>query len=402
MATEFREQYQLGKELHETLNFQVEAVHRLHDDENIYDKPLSGFAAGIKKVQKVIQDQRQHLKFQHAASKARRLPTYDRRRIAFIANSIDSFSNKFFGLPHYQVDFLRDEFLVAVPIHLGVPVPILRPYVGQPIQNNFNLNYSVDPYAYQLTTVTCIEGGGTNRNHNKLVQVVYETVKESGIRCVAAGCGTGSPKQIFNRAIPTQLPQYSADDKRCLDSIIPDMVIYASDLNDEGRDLIVDMKTLSPSASYEHNKSEFAYAVRGRQDLVNREYYAAAARMDERHHATPAGVRGPYTEVLKNFGDDGRVLGAVTGFFGEVSADVEKIAELAARQLAKKHAEFYRCTEKHAKALSLEKIRRRWDHTMKKSWARLVLDRLNSYVKIGGGEGGSGEGSSGVWEVGED
>ena len=53
-------------------------------------------------------------------------------------------------------------------------------------------------------------------------------------------------------------------DKRCLDSIIPDMAIYASDLNDEGRDLIVDMKTLSPSASYEHNKSEFAYAVRGR------------------------------------------------------------------------------------------------------------------------------------------
>jgi hypothetical protein len=274
--------------------------------------------------------------------------------------------------------------------------------VGQPIQNNFNLNYSVDPYAYQLTTVTCIEGGGTNRNHNKLVQVVYETLKESGIRNVAAGCSTGSPKQIFNRAIPTQLPQYSADDKRCLDSIIPDMVIYASDLNDEGRDLIVDMKTLSPSASYEHNKSEFAYAVRGRQDLVNREYYAAAARMDERHHATPAGVRGPYTEVLKNFGDDGRVLGAVTGFFGEVSADVEKIAELAARQLAKKHAEFYRCTEKHAKALSLEKIRRRWGHTMKKSWARLVLDRLNSYVKVGGGEESRGEGSSGVGEVGED
>ena len=95
MATEFREQYQLGKELHETLNLQVEAVHRVHDDENIYVKPLSGFAAGIKKIQKVIQDQRQHLKFLHAASRARRLPTYDRRRIAFIANSIDSFSNKF-------------------------------------------------------------------------------------------------------------------------------------------------------------------------------------------------------------------------------------------------------------------------------------------------------------------
>jgi hypothetical protein len=180
------------------------------------------------------------------------------------------------------------------------------------------------------------------------------------------------------------------------------MVIYASDLNDEGRDLVVDMKTLSPSAVYELNKSEFAYAVRGRQDLVNREYYAAAARLDERHHATPVGGRGPYTEVLKNFGEDGRVLGAVTGFFWEVSADVEKIAELAARQLAKKHAEFYRCTEKHAKALSLEKIRRRWGHTMKKSWARLVLDRLNSYVKVGGGEESRGEGSSGVGEVGED
>ena len=39
---------------------------------------------------------------------------------------------------------------------------------------------------------------------------------------------------------------------------------------------------------------------------------------------------------------------------------------------------------------------------MTKSWARLVLDRLKSYVKVGGGEESRGEGASGVGEVGED
>ena len=67
-------------------------------------------------------------------------------------------------------------------------------------------------------------------------------------------------------------------------------------------------------------------------------------------------------------------MGAVTGFFGEVSSDVDKIGDLISTQLAIKHQKYFRCAESHAIAISKEKIRRLWGHTMKKSWSRLVKE----------------------------
>jgi hypothetical protein len=265
---------------------------------------------------------------------------------------------------------------------MGIPVPLLKNYIGQPIRNNHNFNYTVDPHAYQLTLVTCIEGGGTTRNHNRLVQVVQHSLKEAGIRHLVAGAGTISPKSIFNRAIPAEVP-LSQEDKKSLDSIIPDMIIFASDIEGMQRDLIVDAKTLAPSAEYERNRTEFAYAVNQRQKEVNQEYYAAAAKLDRKHHDTPQGSDGPYASILQNHGEEGRVMGAVTGFFGEVSSDIDKIGDLISTQLAIKHQKYFRCAESHAIAISKEKIRRLWGHTMKKSWSRLVLDRLNNFVKLG-------------------
>jgi hypothetical protein len=265
---------------------------------------------------------------------------------------------------------------------MGIPVPLLKNYIGQTIRKNHNFNYTVDPHAYQLTLVTCIEGGGTTRNHNRLVQVVQHSLKEAGIRHLVAGAGTISPKSIFNRAIPAEVP-LSQEDKKSLDSIIPDMIIFASDIEGMQRDLIVDAKTLAPSAEYERNRTEFAYAVNQRQKEVNQEYYAAAAKLDRKHHDTPQGSDGPYASILQNHGEEGRVMGAVTGFFGEVSSDIDKIGDLISTQLAIKHQKYFRCTESHAIAISKEKIRRLWGHTMKKSWSRLVLDRLNNFVKLG-------------------
>ena len=72
-------------------------------------------------------------------------------------------------------------------------------------------------------------------------------------------------------------------------------------------------------------------------------------------------------------------------FFGDVSSDIDKIGNLISTQLAIKHQKYFRCAESHheAIAISKEKIRRLWGHTMKKSWSRLVLDRLNNFVKLG-------------------
>ena len=118
------------------------------------------------------------------------------------------------------------------------------------------------------------------------------------------------------------------------------MIIFASDIEGMQRDLIVDAKTLAPSAEYERNRTEFAYAVNQRQKVVNQEYYAAA-KLDRKHHDTPQESDGTYASILQNHGEEGRVMGAVTGFFGEVSSDIDKIGDLISTQLAKKHQHIF-------------------------------------------------------------
>jgi hypothetical protein len=66
-------------------------------------------------------------------------PTYpvtDPRRMAFYANSKDSFSKSFLsGLPVPNIYFTHTQWRTTVALRLGIPIPALRAHVGKHIQS---------------------------------------------------------------------------------------------------------------------------------------------------------------------------------------------------------------------------------------------------------------------------
>jgi hypothetical protein len=127
--------------------------------------------------------------------------------------------------------------------------------------------------------------------------------------------------------------------------------------------------------------TEFGVVADRRQRDVNTEYFNNARKLDRQQHSTPVGTKGPHEQVILNSG--GRVLGFVSGAFGEASSDIHSIRDVVAQQTAHFHVEFFHCPEKTAVAMFKEMTNRKWGHTMARSWARLLLDRLGEYVGQG-------------------
>ena len=156
-----------------------------------------------------------------------------------------------------------------------------------------------------------------------------------------------------------------------------------------GSSWICDTKTIAPGIRYMNSSTEFAVTAERRQHEVNTEYLNNSRKLDRQQHNTPVGTRGPHEQVILNNG--GRVLGFISGAFGEVSSDIHSIRDVVAQEVAHFHREFFHCNEKTAIAMFREITNRKWSHTMARSWARLLLDRLREYVGQGrrgrGGEG---------------
>ena len=110
------------------------------------------------------------------------------------------------------------------------------------------------------------------------------------------------------------------------------------------------------------------------------DYHKTAARLDQRLHNTPADTRGPFAEVLAEYGKEGRVVGPVVGFFGEASTDLGNLRDRAATELARRHVEFHRCTVGQGFNLHQHMINRKWGHVIARGWSQLILDRLRDLV----------------------
>ena len=85
---------------------------------------------------------------------------------------------------------------------------------------------------------------------------------------------------------------------------------------------------------------------------------------------------------LNSYGQGGRVLGPVVGALGEISDNVEELANAVAEELAVEHCSFY--GDKASKAIKgffLNQLYCSWGHTAHHGWARLLLDR-RSLVQI--------------------
>jgi hypothetical protein len=289
MSLEFAQQYDKGKTIHEDL---IAKVLKPNDPRPkiIYDTPLEGFGHGISKVQKAIQDERQDLLFRDQEWRASILPMPDPRRIAFFANSQDSFSNKVIGsLPHGQVPFTATEWTTTVAMHFGVPVPCLKPYIDEPIRNNSNCpQLTVDPCGFHLSTVTGIKGGATQRNHNNFSSLVSQGLITAGIKHLG-GATHDSCKAIFSTAIPNNIHN-DATSTNHLNSIIVDISMYSKPLYSDGplagADHFIDFKTLGAGDSYVTDCKVFNGTVNTRQFKVNENYHRTASALDFRLHAS--------------------------------------------------------------------------------------------------------------------
>jgi hypothetical protein len=339
-------------------------------------------------VSRRIRDQHQHLLFEDTYLRAAELSTDDPRRIAFFANSKDKIANKIFGqLPCKSVHFSPQEWLVTTALHLGAPIPLLNSSIGKKINNHPNCpQLKVDPFGHNLLTVAGILGGGTYLNHNTITGMISRSLKEAGISH-RGGSRDSSAKNVFGLA-----SNITPANRNKQNSIFPDMFITgtvhitSSPLSGSSWICDTNLKTLAPGNKYVIPSIEFGAATERRQREVNAEYLNNARKLDRQQHNTPVGTKGPHEQVIINNG--GRVLGFISGAFGEASSDIHTIRDIVAQEIARFHVEFYHCNEKTAIAMFREITNRKWGHTMARSWARLLLDRLADYVGQGRRERG--------------
>ena len=89
---------------------------------------------------------------------------------------------------------------------------------------------------------------------------------------------------------------------------------------------------------------------------------------------------GPVQRELREYGNDGRVLGPIIGVYGSGSNDLKLLRDLAATELARKHLEYHNMDFYHALAMFRNKFSRSWGQLIARGWASLLLDRLRDYV----------------------
>jgi hypothetical protein len=103
---------------------------------SIFDGPIEGFGADISKLHKRIMEERDEFRSRDLSQQDASLPITDPRRMAFYANSNDSFSKSLFSvLPVPNINFANTQLSTANALHFGVPIPALRAHVGKHIQS---------------------------------------------------------------------------------------------------------------------------------------------------------------------------------------------------------------------------------------------------------------------------
>ena len=130
---------------------------------------------------------------------------------------------------------------------------------------------------------------------------------------------------------------------RLLNALIPDIIIdlFGTELKDptprlqellDGRQHLIDVKTVVPGEGYRRAAASVAAHANWRQAEVAKGYARKARECD----AAVPGDDTPFTDKLKSYGTEGRVLGPTVGCWCETSSDFDLLVELIAHVLADK------------------------------------------------------------------
>jgi hypothetical protein len=91
LAVEFRDEFERAKAINLELRSRLPLAAGEVLPKSTFDGPIEGFAADNEKLHKRVMEERQKLKFRDLSQRAASLPITDPRRMAFFANSNDSF-----------------------------------------------------------------------------------------------------------------------------------------------------------------------------------------------------------------------------------------------------------------------------------------------------------------------
>jgi hypothetical protein len=156
---------------------------------SIFDGPIEGTGTDISKLYKRIMEERDEFRFRDLSQRAASLPITDPRRMAFFANSNDSFSQSLYSsLPVPNVNFTKTQWRTTNALHFGVPFPALRAHVGKHLQSGSRRGgpYLVNAYRHNLLTAPALRGGHIQRNHNGICSTISDGLRGVQIH-IAAG-----------------------------------------------------------------------------------------------------------------------------------------------------------------------------------------------------------------------
>jgi hypothetical protein len=230
-------------------------------------------------------EERDEFRFRDLSQRAANLPITDPRRMAFFANSSDSFSKSLYsGLPVPNVNFTNTQWSTTNALHFGVPIPALRAHVGKHLQLGSRKGgpYIVDPHGLNLHTAPGLQGGHIQRNHNGICSTISDGLREAQIPHRGGGTDR-SCKGTFRSACQAVTNE---DAVKIMNGIIPDFIIQTGHHSPDehplaGCDHLADTKTLNASKHHYHKTStDFGFAVKQRQTEVKSEYRRKADKLD--------------------------------------------------------------------------------------------------------------------------
>ena len=351
--------------------------------DSIFSVPSEGFGFKVKKLHKTMQDELRALDAEALHLLAEQeIGGDDQRRCAFKAASGNKFANAFpLALaPDENRRFNRCEFMVAIARKLGLPIPLLLPYVGTTIKaEGGSPRVQVDPFGNGITTATGVKGGHVTVMHNAIVHESMNAVKSSGGVPVKGTHIHDTCNGVFGKCLRYSQLLSDSDEKKVqkqLQKFIPDGMVDASNTVAEepfkyppnrifGKNHLAEVKTFTGKEP----GAPDARARKFQRDAVNR-----AKKLDADYPGST------FEQTLRSYGDDGQYLVLVAGPFSNLSSDFGELTDFLARIRALRLINTWETNVGQALALNRKLLVNKFGHLVTLLWTRLIIGRFYDAV----------------------
>jgi hypothetical protein len=275
---------------------------------------------------------------------------------------------------------MNDTFVTAVNNYLGLPIPILKPFVGEKNHYIGRSGKLVDEYGIEVKNAQ-IRGGHYQRGHRSIQYLLNDMCRKAHLYCEL------EPSNMFTN-LPNEIAEryYASISKE--DQIRPDFRIHNYKTVKRGfgiveQSLVGEVKTVRVGSNnrYCHSRPSIQ-AVEKRDKDIRSEYNRKSKKLDEKY----SNGEKYFETAIKKFAKGG-VMPFVIGAYGEINQEAQTfVSELAT--FASRHKETARMTpasfkdagQKDPFQVILGQFRTILGCMTVKIQAELILQRIN-YIR---------------------